>query len=219
MKKDSLIPTVTLTIVGKESSPRIITPKDIQDEYRRSRFDNGDFRMTYLEGLIRGGNLDAKDGFDLKFENLNSVDIDSCMGRTKFRTMSFVNVKQLIASTSIQGKWNIQTVEKVWFTDARFFYDNPDFYDADIQWNPKAKRIDLAGSVGLRGNLDFSQVGYVDLSDADLTNIDGIKTNPEGIVFCWGQYRGRVYVPNVHYYDPEPLINAIVYHQHKKYGV
>ncbi len=207
--KVNLVPTVKITVVGKEANPYIVTPKNIKSD--APRFIKGmEIHITDLEYLIVNKNLNAKKGIDLEFKNIDSVSIDSCMGGTKFRNINFVNVRQVIAGTVIRGTWNLQTVENVWFMDAVFRYGCKDSYDANIKWNPDAKLINLASSVGLHGYLDFSNVDYVDLSDADLTCISGIRTNPKGEVFCMLPYKGCVGIPDVQHFDIRPYMDWIV---------
>lgn len=162
-------PTVIVTVVGRENSPRVITPEMISEPRLAECFKDGfEFSMDWINLFItldQIGISDISSEIDFTFKNIDSVTCCTLGGR-KFRKLKFENVRQVCVDCIIRGSWDLRTVKEIYFIDASFTSD------AKIQFNPNARLVNLGNSTGLTGTHDLGNVSYIDLHYADLSNAD-----------------------------------------------
>ena len=192
--------TVIITVPGRKGGQYIITLKDISEARFSTRLAKGvEFDMIWVEDYIKNKNIDFRKGVFWTFKNIDTVNCRS-MGKIKINGLNFENVRQVCAHCFISGTWDLSTVDEIRFNEACFDYNT------NVLFNHRAKVINLSDSVHLKGEYDFSEVGYLDLSNADLRNVKKIKTNPSGEVSCMLPYKGGGKLSfKVDHYDMEPF--------------
>ena len=108
---------------------------------------------------------------NLNFTNADLSRMTDLRMRNNLTSVNFTNAVMPTAGAHFNSAITWLNCEKADFSKVQ-----------DIQISGKVDNLKLSGARGLHGDLDFSNVGKLDLTNADLSKVHNIKFNPNGLV-------------------------------------
>ena len=113
---------------------------------------------------------------DLHFSDVKKIYI-TCNDLRKVKSMNFNNVNNVIFTGNLEmnGTFDFSGVKNLDIFFLNLIGDAP-----TIKFNKYAESIKISTVYGLKGEIDFSNVKYLELEYVDLSGVNKLKLNPNG---------------------------------------